>query len=64
VRTATDHLGGTDVLVNNAGVSYFGGMEESDEDDIRRLFEINFFGLMRVTDAILPVFARSAPERS
>ncbi|MFC4241765.1 oxidoreductase [Gryllotalpicola reticulitermitis] len=44
-----------DVLVNNAGISYFSGVEESDTDDVRRLFDINFWGLMRVTDAALPI---------
>lgn len=55
VRVASETFGGVDVLVNNAGVSYFAGVEESDDDDVRRLFEINFFGLMRVTDAVLPI---------
>ncbi len=55
VAAATDHFGGIDVLVNNAGISYFAGVEESDEEDVRRLFEINFFGLMRVTNAVLPL---------
>ncbi len=55
VAAATHHFDGIDVLVNNAGISYFAGVEESDEDDIRHLFEINFFGLMRVTDAVLPI---------
>lgn len=55
VRTAIETYGGIDVLVNNAGISYFAGIEESDEDDVRRLFEINFFGLMRVTDEVLPI---------
>jgi NAD(P)-dependent dehydrogenase (short-subunit alcohol dehydrogenase family) len=54
VASTLDRFGSIDVLVNNAGISYFGGVEESDDDDIRRLFEVNFFGLMRVTNAVLP----------
>jgi NAD(P)-dependent dehydrogenase (short-subunit alcohol dehydrogenase family) len=51
---ATEAFGAIDVLVNNAGISYFGGIEESDESEIRHLFEVNFFGLMRMTTAVLP----------
>jgi NAD(P)-dependent dehydrogenase (short-subunit alcohol dehydrogenase family) len=58
VAAAADAYGGVDVLVNNAGVSYFAGVEESDENDVRRLFEINFFGLTRVTNAVLPLMRR------
>lgn len=58
VAAAADAYGSVDVLVNNAGISYFAGVEESDENDVRRLFEINFFGLMRVTNAVLPLMRR------
>ncbi|QJD94986.1 oxidoreductase [Mucilaginibacter robiniae] len=44
-----------DVLVNNAGIGYFGAIEESEEDEVRRMFEINFFGLAAVTKAVLPI---------
>jgi len=33
-----------DVLVNNAGIGYFAAIEESDDDEVRRMFEINFWG--------------------
>jgi NAD(P)-dependent dehydrogenase (short-subunit alcohol dehydrogenase family) len=55
VDRANEHFGTIDILVNNAGISYFAGVEESDEEDVRRLFEINFFGLARVTNAVLPI---------
>lgn len=55
VQTATAKFGGIDVLVNNAGIGYFGAIEESEEEEVRRMFEINFFGLAAVTNAILPI---------
>lgn len=47
-------FGRIDVLVNNAGIGYFGAIEESDEQEIRQMFEINFFGLAKMTQSVLP----------
>ena len=47
-------FGKIDVLVNNAGVGYFGAIEESEEIEVRRMFEINVFGLARMTHLVLP----------
>ncbi|KAF7419281.1 hypothetical protein PC9H_001868 [Pleurotus ostreatus] len=46
--------GRIDVLVNNAGYGYPGLVEEGGTDWIRLQFETNFFGLMEVTNAVLP----------
>lgn len=47
-------FGQIDVLVNNAGIGYFGSIEESDETEIRKMFEVNFFALAEVTRIFLP----------
>jgi NAD(P)-dependent dehydrogenase (short-subunit alcohol dehydrogenase family) len=54
VKTAIAKFGQIDVLVNNAGIGYFGAIEESEDDQVRRMFEINFFGLANMTRAVLP----------
>ncbi len=45
---------GCDLLVNNAGASSIGPAEEAPPDKVRALFESNFFGAVRLTQAVLP----------
>ena len=54
IKAAEGKFGRIDVLVNNAGIGYFAAVEESEEDQIRRMFEINVFGLSRMIHAALP----------
>src|SRR3954447_12276155 len=46
VDTAMEHFGGFDTWVNNAGVSVYGRLEEVANEDHRRLFETNFWGVV------------------
>jgi NAD(P)-dependent dehydrogenase (short-subunit alcohol dehydrogenase family) len=46
---------GVDILVNNAGVALGGSFEQTDETDFEWLFDINFWGVVRLTRAFLPL---------
>ncbi|MBA2320045.1 MAG: SDR family NAD(P)-dependent oxidoreductase, partial [Deltaproteobacteria bacterium] len=59
VAKATADVGEIDVLVNNAGYAVFGSQEEADIDAVRRMFEVNVFGVARVTQALLPTLRRT-----
>jgi len=47
-------IGPIDILINNAGYGHEGTVEESPMDDLRRQFEVNVFGVVAVTKAVLP----------
>jgi NAD(P)-dependent dehydrogenase (short-subunit alcohol dehydrogenase family) len=55
VNQAVTYFGGIDVLINNAGYGLFGTVEETTEQQARAQMETNFFGLLWVTQAVLPV---------
>lgn len=56
VAEARERFGRIDVLVNNAGYGYFAPQEEADLAEVERMFETNVFGLIRMTQAVLPMF--------
>ena len=55
VKAAVEKFGRIDVLVNNAGIGYFGAIEESEDEAVRKMFEINVFGLAKMTQEVLPI---------
>lgn len=54
IRQFTDKIGTIDVLVNNAGESQCGPLEELPIDAVERLFRLNVFGAIQLTQAVLP----------
>ena len=54
VETAIKHFKRIDVLVNNAADGLIGAIEESSDAEVAAAYEINVFGLLRVTRAVLP----------
>ncbi|MCP2337399.1 NAD(P)-dependent dehydrogenase (short-subunit alcohol dehydrogenase family) [Actinomadura rupiterrae] len=55
VESAVADFGRIDVVVNNAGYAVLGALEELTEEDVRRQVEVNLFGMLAVTRAVLPV---------
>ncbi len=63
VATVEDAAGPVGVLVNNAGYGLYGPVEQLPMDEIRRQFETNFFGLVRLTQLVLPGMRRRGRGR-
>ena len=54
INLAIEHFGTIDYLVNNAGFGLIGGIEESSNKEVQKSFDVNVFGLLNVTRAVLP----------
>ena len=54
VEAVLDEWGRIDVLVNNAAILNFGFFDEQTIEDVRRVFEVNYFGYVRTIRAVLP----------
>lgn len=54
VQGVTRKAGAIHILVNNAGYALTGALEETSIEEARQQFETNFFGVLRVTNAVLP----------
>lgn len=59
IELAIQKLGGVDTLINNAGVGVLGLTEAFTTDDMKRVFDVNVFGVHRVTRAILPAMRKA-----
>ncbi len=55
IEAALRHLGGLDILVNNAGIGATGHFADCGPERLRRIFEVNFFGLTETTRVCLPL---------
>lgn len=54
IQAAQARFGGIDVLANNAGIGYFAAVEEGEVAEVRKMFEVNVFGLTHMIQAVLP----------
>jgi NAD(P)-dependent dehydrogenase (short-subunit alcohol dehydrogenase family) len=55
IAEAKAKFGRIDVLVNNAGYGYLSAVEEGEDNEVRAMFEVNFFGAVTAIKAVLPV---------
>lgn len=63
VRAVLETAGRIDLLVNNAGIGLIGAAEESSLEQAKSLFDVNLFGVIRVTRAVLPAMRRQKAGR-
>jgi short-subunit dehydrogenase len=63
IASAHAELGRIDLLINNAGYAISGAAEESSIEQVRALFDTNVLGVVRVTNAVLPIMRRQGGGR-
>src|SRR5436305_4004355 len=62
ISAAEQAFGGIDVLVNNAGHGYLSAVEEGEDAEVRKLFDVNYFGSVDMINAVLPAMRAIRPE--
>lgn len=63
INTVLGEAGRIDLLVNNAGIGLLGAAEDSSTAQAQALFDVNVFGVLRVTHAVLPIMRRQGSGR-
>ncbi|SFO66361.1 Short-chain dehydrogenase [Mesorhizobium sp. NFR06] len=63
VSTVLARTGRIDLLVNNAGIGLQAGAEESSIEQVQALFDVNLFGVVRMTNAVMPAMRRQGGGR-
>jgi short-subunit dehydrogenase len=63
VDEVLSRAGRIDLLVNNAGIGLLGGAEESSATQAKAVFDVNVFGVLRMTNAVLPTMRRQRRGR-
>lgn len=59
MATVASHFGGIDILINNAGISAVGAVDENSDEEWARVLDVNVIGIVRGTRAALPYLRRS-----
>ncbi|MBX2998343.1 MAG: SDR family NAD(P)-dependent oxidoreductase [Caldilineaceae bacterium] len=55
---AEEHFGGVDILINNAGMGIYGAVDEVKMNDLRHVFDVNFFGAVAAMQFVVPGMRR------
>lgn len=63
VNTILEKEGRIDVLINNAGYGSYGSVEEVSMEEAKRQFDVNIFGLARITQLIIPIMRKQKSGR-
>lgn len=63
IKTICEQEGRIDILINNAGIEYWGSIENISIDEAQELFNVNYFGPTRMCQAVLPIMRKQMSGR-